>query len=82
MTDGELDLSLALTMTGRYDESLEVIRDAKRILRLKYPATSPSGHEGHPERSQGSALLRTTDSSMSGLGQQFRMSLERGTQSP
>ena len=28
-------------MTGRYDESLEVARDAKRILLLKYAATSP-----------------------------------------
>ncbi|HKW47638.1 MAG TPA: serine/threonine-protein kinase [Gemmatimonadaceae bacterium] len=41
VTDGELDLSIALTMMGRYDESLEMTRDAERILRLKYPATSP-----------------------------------------
>ena len=41
VTDGELDLSIALTMTSQYDQSLEVARDATRILRLKYPATSP-----------------------------------------
>jgi tetratricopeptide (TPR) repeat protein len=41
VTDSELDLSIALTMTGRYDESLDVARDSKRILLLKYPATSP-----------------------------------------
>src|SRR5262249_39897798 len=36
VTDSEVDLSIALTMTGKFDEAVEVARDAKRILRLKY----------------------------------------------
>jgi tetratricopeptide (TPR) repeat protein len=41
LADGELTLSGALAMTGQADEAVAMATDAKRMLRMKYPPTSP-----------------------------------------
>ena len=41
LADGELALAGALSMTGQAGEAVALAIDAKRMLRLKYPATSP-----------------------------------------
>jgi tetratricopeptide (TPR) repeat protein len=41
VSDGEINLSIALSRTERYDEAATIARDAKRVLLTRYPANNP-----------------------------------------
>jgi hypothetical protein len=44
IVNGEIDLAFALSAIGRYDEAVQLSRDAKQRLLKKFPATSPLVH--------------------------------------